>query len=97
MDKIVPSLLYNMHDPGFVPVDIESPKDEELPAQVAETVFRDLICRASFGNLKPVLKPILIHMDNHKLWTPPTFVIRVFKIVMYSVQIKPVSRFSFFK
>ena len=44
----------------FVQVDLESPKDEEQPAQVAETVFRDLICRASFGNLKPVLKPILV-------------------------------------
>ncbi|XP_052226117.1 protein EFR3 homolog B-like isoform X2 [Dreissena polymorpha] len=86
MDKIVPSLLYNMHDPGFVPVDIESTKDDEHPAQVAETVLRDLICRASYGNLKPVLRPILVHMDNHKLWTPPTFVVKCFKIVMYSVQ-----------
>lgn len=86
MDKIVPSLLYNMYDPGFVPTDIESPKNEEHPTQVAETVFRDLVCRAAYGNLKPVLKPILVHMDNHNLWTPPTFVIRCFKIVMYSVQ-----------
>ncbi|KAL4236798.1 membrane anchoring protein efr3a [Mactra antiquata] len=86
MDKIVPSLLYNMHDPGFAPVELESPKDDEHPAQVAETVFRDLVCRACFGNLKPVLKPILVHMDNHKLWGPKVFVIRCFKIVMYSVQ-----------
>jgi len=43
-----------------VDLDVESPKDGEQPGQVAETVFRDLICRASFGNLKPVLKPILV-------------------------------------
>ncbi|XP_052776246.1 protein EFR3 homolog B-like isoform X2 [Mya arenaria] len=86
MDKIVPSLLYNMHDPSFPPVEVESPREEEHPAQVAETVFRDLICRASYNNLKPVLRPILLHMDNHSLWTPNTFVTRCFKIVMYSVQ-----------
>lgn len=85
MDKIVPSLLYNMQEDRFVPVDLESPKDEEHPAQVAETVFRDLICRASYGNIKAILKPVLVHMDNHNLWTPPVFVIKCFKIVMYSV------------
>ncbi|WAR24709.1 EFR3A-like protein [Mya arenaria] len=90
MDKIVPSLLYNMHDPSFPPVEVESPREEEHPAQVAETVFRDLICRASYNNLKPVLRPILLHMDNHSLWTPNTFVTRCFKIVMYSVQDKAI-------
>ena len=44
----------------FVPVDFDSPKDDEHPAQVAETVFRDLICRASFGNIKAILKPVLV-------------------------------------
>jgi len=29
------------------------------PAAVAEEVFRDLVCRASFGNLPSVLKPVL--------------------------------------
>lgn len=83
MDKIVPSLLYNMQEERFV--DHKVQKDEEYPAQVAETVFRDLICRASFGNIKAILKPVLVHMDNHNLWTPPTFVVKCFKIVMYSV------------
>lgn len=45
---------------SFMAVDIEGGKEDEHPSQVAETVFRDLICRASFGNLKPVLKPILV-------------------------------------
>lgn len=41
-------------------VDLESPKDEEHPAYIAETVFRDLICRASYGNVKSTLRPILM-------------------------------------
>ena len=48
------------YDFRYVPVDLESPKDEEHPAQVAETVFRDLICRASYGNIKAILKPVLV-------------------------------------
>ncbi len=39
--------------------DAESPKDEEHPAVVAETVFRDLVCRASYGNISSVIKPVL--------------------------------------
>ncbi|KAK3089343.1 hypothetical protein FSP39_002879 [Pinctada imbricata] len=86
MDKIVPSLLYNMHDPKFMSVDLESPKDEDHPAYIAEMVFRDLVCRASYGNIKSGLKPVLIHMDNHKLWVPNDFAVKCFKIIMYSVQ-----------
>ncbi|KAK3580943.1 hypothetical protein CHS0354_006968 [Potamilus streckersoni] len=88
MDKIVPSLLYNMHDQGFVPVDLDNHRNEEAPAFVAETVFRDLVCRASFGNIKSVLKPVLVHIDNHQLWCQATlqFVVKCFKIIMFSVQ-----------
>ncbi|KAL5015847.1 hypothetical protein ScPMuIL_005436, partial [Solemya velum] len=86
MDKIVPSLLYNMYTPEFMTVDLESPKDEEHPAYIAETVLRDLVCRASYGNIKTVLRPVLIHLDNHKLWVPNDFAAKVFKIILYSVQ-----------
>ncbi|KAL3869787.1 hypothetical protein ACJMK2_042424 [Sinanodonta woodiana] len=88
MDKIVPSLLYNMHDQGFVQVDLDNHRNEEAPAFVAETVFRDLVCRASFGNIKSVLKPVLVHIDNHQLWCQATlqFVVKCFKIIMFSVQ-----------
>ena len=41
------------------PSQAESPKDEEHPAVVAETVFRDLVCRASYGNINSVIKPVL--------------------------------------
>ncbi|ESO87502.1 hypothetical protein LOTGIDRAFT_166379 [Lottia gigantea] len=77
MDKIVPSLLFNMHDPSLY---------EEHPSFIAETVFRDLICRASYGCIKSVVKPVLIHMDNHSLWVPNQFAVKCFKIIMYSVQ-----------
>ncbi len=40
--------------------DHESPKEEELPMVVSETVFRDLVCRASYGNINAVIKPVLM-------------------------------------
>ncbi|XP_076462171.1 protein EFR3 homolog B-like isoform X2 [Babylonia areolata] len=86
MDKIVPSLLYNMQDSRPSVADVESPKDEDEPGHLAEVVFRDLICRASFGSIRSVLVPVLVHLDNHKLWVPTDFGVRCFKIVMYSVQ-----------
>jgi len=38
----------------------ESPKEDDNPANVAETVFRDLICRASYGNINAVIRPVLV-------------------------------------
>lgn len=43
-------------------MDPESPKDEDHPAIVAETVFRDLVCRASYGNINAVIKPALTYV-----------------------------------
>lgn len=40
--------------------DPESPREEDDPAHLAEVVFRDLICRASYGNIKSVLSPVLM-------------------------------------
>ncbi|GAB1610801.1 protein EFR3 homolog B-like isoform X2 [Argonauta hians] len=88
MDKIVPSLLYNMHDPSSDSLEPESPKNDDDPALVAATTFRDLVCRASFGSIKSVLKPVLVHLDLHKLWVPNDFAIKCFKIIMYSIQAK---------
>lgn len=88
MDKIIPSLLFNMQagSCGSSSAEPESPKDEENPACVAETVFRDFVCRASYGNINAVIKPVLTHLDNHNLWVPNDFAVRCFKIIMYSVQ-----------
>ncbi|GFN81470.1 protein efr3 homolog b [Plakobranchus ocellatus] len=88
MDKIVPSLLYNMQEDSYLEEssEVESPREEDEPAHLAEVVFRDLICRASYGNIKSVLSPVLVHLDNHELWVQTDFAIKVFKIIMFSVQ-----------
>ena len=38
---------------------LEQTSEEEHPSQVAETVFRDLVCRASYGNINAVIRPVL--------------------------------------
>ena len=40
--------------------DVESPKDEDEPGHLAEVVFRDLVCRASYGNIRSVIVPVLV-------------------------------------
>ncbi|BFY99181.1 hypothetical protein BsWGS_02221 [Bradybaena similaris] len=88
MDKIVPSLLYNMQEQSELPDngDDDSPGEDDNPAHLAEAVFRDLVCRASYRNIMNVLSPVLVHLDNHNLWVPNDFAVRVFKIIMFSVQ-----------
>ncbi|XP_041357313.1 protein EFR3 homolog B-like isoform X2 [Gigantopelta aegis] len=87
MDKIVPSLLFNMHDSSRESsAEVESPRDEEHPSYVAENVLRDLVCRAAYGNIKSSITPVLVHLDNHKLWQPNSFAKKCFKIIMYSIQ-----------
>ncbi|XP_055886891.1 protein EFR3 homolog B-like isoform X3 [Biomphalaria glabrata] len=90
MDKIVPSLLFNMqesnHGSDGDHGEADTPQEDDDPAHLAEVVFRDLICRASYGNIKSVLSPVLTHLDNHNLWVPNDFAIRLFKIIMFSVQ-----------
>ena len=87
MEKIVPSLLFNMQSGGAGAG--EEPGNEEQPStppQLAESVLRELVSRASFGHIKDVLKPLLNHLDHHQLWYPYEFAIHTFKIVMLSIQ-----------
>ncbi|XP_070556875.1 protein EFR3 homolog B-like isoform X2 [Ptychodera flava] len=94
MDKIVPSLLFNMHEGPSSSSSSQQdhqnlakqPEEDGHPSSVAETCLRDLTCRAAFGNIKSVLKPVLSHLDLHDLWVPSTFAVRCFKIIMYSIQ-----------
>uniref|UniRef100_A0AAY4B5Q9 EFR3 homolog B n=1 Tax=Denticeps clupeoides TaxID=299321 RepID=A0AAY4B5Q9_9TELE len=74
MDKIVPSLLFNLQ------------QDEESPIELTERCFRELLGRAVYGNIKNAVKPVLMHLDNHSLWESKTFAVRCFKIIMYSIQ-----------
>ncbi|XP_019539726.2 protein EFR3 homolog cmp44E isoform X1 [Aedes albopictus] len=85
MEKIVPSLLFNMQSAsGSKAVDQEA--TPSTPPVLAESVLRELVSRASFGHIRAVLKPLLTHLDNHKLWVPNRFAIDTFRIVMISIQ-----------
>uniref|UniRef100_A0A3B5L171 EFR3 homolog Ba (S. cerevisiae) n=1 Tax=Xiphophorus couchianus TaxID=32473 RepID=A0A3B5L171_9TELE len=76
MDKIVPSLLFNL----------QSGERTESPVELTERCFRELLGRAAYGNIKNAVSPVLMHMDNHSLWEEKIFAVRCFKIIMYSIQ-----------
>uniref|UniRef100_A0A672HZA6 EFR3 homolog B n=1 Tax=Salarias fasciatus TaxID=181472 RepID=A0A672HZA6_SALFA len=76
MDKIVPSLLFNL----------QSGERTESPVELTERCFRELLGRAAYGNIKNAVTPVLMHLDNHSLWEGKSFAVRCFKIIMYSIQ-----------
>lgn len=85
MEKIVPSLLYNMQSSSGSKI-VDQEATPSTPPVLAEAVLRELVSRASFGHIRAVLKPLLMHLDNHKLWVPNRFAIDTFRIVMISIQ-----------
>ncbi|XP_050552340.1 protein EFR3 homolog cmp44E isoform X1 [Spodoptera frugiperda] len=88
MDKIVPSLLYNMQtaEKYDTVLCMEGGAGEEQPARLAEACLRELVGRASFGHIRSVLRPVLTHFDRHELWIPNDFAVHTFKIIMFSIQ-----------
>ncbi|XP_025830183.1 protein EFR3 homolog cmp44E isoform X2 [Agrilus planipennis] len=90
MDKIVPSLLFNMQESGFHMKEVGSveaaPEDELDPPTLAESCLRELVGKASFGHIKAVLKPVLRHFDLHELWCPNQFAVHTFRIIIFSIQ-----------
>lgn len=86
MEKIVPSLLFNMQSESSEAKSVDQEATPSTPPVLAEAVLRELVSRASFGHIRAVLKPLLTHMDNHKLWVPNRFAIDTFRIVMISIQ-----------
>uniref|UniRef100_A0AAR2IRR0 Protein EFR3 homolog A n=1 Tax=Pygocentrus nattereri TaxID=42514 RepID=A0AAR2IRR0_PYGNA len=86
MDKLIPSMLFNMQDND----DTDSPSPwaggEENPAALAESCFRELLGRAAYGNMNNAVRPVLVHLDNHRLWDPNEFAVSCFRIIMYSIQ-----------
>ncbi|KAF3430323.1 hypothetical protein E2986_09697 [Frieseomelitta varia] len=91
MDKIVPSLLYNMQNSRYSSKEDATPdsptEGRSDPPQFAETCMRELVGRASFGHIKCVIRPVLrLHLDNHQLWVPNYFAIHTFRIIMFSIQ-----------
>lgn len=88
MEKIVPSLLFNMQNGA---TDGDRSTEESTPATppvLAESVLRELVSRASFTHIKSVLRPLLQHLDRHELWVPNQFAIQTFRIVMISIQVR---------
>lgn len=83
MEKIVPSLLFNMQSAAPTVTHEEA---NSSPPVLAEAVLRELVSRASFTHIKSVLKPLLMHLDRHELWVPNQFAINTFRIVMISIQ-----------
>ncbi|CAH2285945.1 EFR3 homolog A isoform X1 [Pelobates cultripes] len=92
MDKIVPSLIFNMQkieDPEsrIGPPASPSVNDkEENPSTLAENCFRELLGRAAYGNMNNAVRPVFAHLDHHKLWESNEFAVSCFKIIMYSIQ-----------
>lgn len=90
MAKIVPSLLFILEERQKQRPRKESGEytssSEEDPTHLAESCLRELMSRASFGNIKAVINPSLHHLDVSELWVPSDFALKVFKIIMYSVQ-----------
>lgn len=91
MDKIVPSLLFNLQSGERTESRSPSPlqaseKEKESPVELTERCFRELLGRAAYGNIKNAVNPVLMHLDNHCLWEGKTFAVRCFKIIMYSIQ-----------
>ncbi|KAK1790658.1 hypothetical protein P4O66_014521 [Electrophorus voltai] len=83
MDKLIPSMLFNMQDNN----DLDSRGGgEENPASLAESCFRELLGRAAYGNMNNAVRPVLVHLDNHHLWDPNEFAVSCFRIIMYSIQ-----------
>ncbi|XP_062346755.1 protein EFR3 homolog B [Cinclus cinclus] len=91
MDKIVPSLLFNLQQAENTESRSPSPlqaseKEQENPWELAERCLRELLGRAAFGNIKNAIKPVLVHLDNHSLWEPQVFARSCFRIIMFSIQ-----------
>lgn len=90
MSKIIPSLLFVMEESCMAKLpsdqDLQSSNTEEDPASLAESCLRELINRASYGNIKSIINPALTHFDKSELWVPNEFALKIFNIVLYSVQ-----------
>uniref|UniRef100_A0A8B9KBF4 EFR3 homolog A (S. cerevisiae) n=1 Tax=Astyanax mexicanus TaxID=7994 RepID=A0A8B9KBF4_ASTMX len=61
MDKLIPSMLFNMQDNDDSD-SLEFPEEEkENPAALAESCFRELLGRAAYGNMNNAVRPVLYH------------------------------------
>ncbi|XP_023335599.1 protein EFR3 homolog cmp44E [Eurytemora carolleeae] len=94
MDKIIPSLLYNIQIGDYKAglgrsqtPDLGAISGQETlsPLRIAEDTLRKLLGKASFTSVRQVLKPVLGHLDLHRMWTPADFAEHVFQIIVFSI------------
>lgn len=88
MDKILPSLLFNMQESEYYKGGngTRDDRDPNEPGVLADTCIRELVGRASFGHVGSLLRPVLRHLDQHSLWVPNEFAVHTFRIIMSSIQ-----------
>ncbi|GMT14476.1 hypothetical protein PFISCL1PPCAC_5773 [Pristionchus fissidentatus] len=102
MDKIVPSILFNLHEGdddscsgeevltgrnAFTSLVDENERDRDDPHTLSDQCLRELMGKATFGSMRAVMDPLLKHLDLHKKWQPPpNFAISLFKAILYSIQ-----------
>ncbi|KAK7066401.1 membrane anchoring protein efr3a, partial [Halocaridina rubra] len=96
MEKIVPSLLYNMQENETyvkgttkiydAPDNHHQNEGEKEPHVLAEMCLRELVSRATYGKIHNIVKPLLIHLDQQGLWVNNSFAVQTFKILMFSIQ-----------
>ncbi|VDM46756.1 unnamed protein product [Toxocara canis] len=101
MDKIVPSILFNLQDddsleneenaetvvnPPFLDQPYAVDGVADSPKALSDQFLRELMAKAPFG-LISVLEPVLKHCDLHKKWDPPAaFAVMTFRAIMYSIK-----------
>ncbi|XP_043193867.1 protein EFR3 homolog cmp44E-like isoform X3 [Amphibalanus amphitrite] len=96
MDKIIPSLLFNMdksNQPSAAQLTTETAVTSAnrpsmgggSPPELAETCLRQLVGRASYAHIRRFMKPVLRHLDNHGLWVPNQFAVETFRVIMNSI------------
>ncbi|KAF2352010.1 Armadillo-type fold [Trinorchestia longiramus] len=115
MEKLVPSLLYNIQDAPALQSNAGAGLDKgavgtaarggeggesntedavegtgqstnKTPPELAESCLRELLARVTFSRIGSVIRPLLVHMDQHKQWNNELMAVHVFKIIMYSIQ-----------
>ncbi|CAK6979255.1 protein EFR3 homolog B-like [Scomber scombrus] len=78
MEQIVPALLVNLQQ--------HTQTNSESPAEQTEVCFRELLGRAAYGHINNAIRPVLMHLDSHRLWEGRSFAVQCFQIIMYSIQ-----------
>ena len=95
MDKIVPSLLFNMEDTsnmGRITPDLgnlDNNESENTASHLADQILRELVQVATSISIKGILIPVLKHIDNHNQWDADKqdFAVHTFNAIMYSIQV----------